>query len=803
MKVPVSWLRQYVEFDDSIEGLAEKLTFSGAEVEGVETVGGDFDGVIVGEIKAVEMHPDADRLSVCTVFDGTDEVQVVCGAPNCAAGGKHPFAPVGAVLKGGFKIKKAKLRGIESFGMLCAEDELGLSDKHEGIMDLPEDAEPGTPLAELLGPPETVIDLEITPNRPDCLSMIGIAREVAAIYGSELKLPEVDFAESEESAEQLAQVEILDSAACPRYTARAMKGVEIKPSPAWMRKRLELAGVRSINNIVDITNYVMLECGQPLHAFDLDLLKQGRIIVRPAQAGEKIVTLDDEERELDEAMLVISDPEKAVAVAGVMGGATSEIGSETSSVLLESACFDPGSVRMTSKQLGLSSESSYRFSRGVDCGNVEWASRRATALLAEHAGAQVAQGLIDIYPAPVEAAVVECSTRSISNLLGLDISGEEMVDCFSALGLSVIESDADDKHRVEIPSFRSDLRREVDLAEEYARLYGLDKIPEAVPHAQVVPDACDLRDQARTACRDTLIGLGLRETMNYSLLSPELLDTFAIDDRERRIVLPHPISADQSVLRTTLVPQMVESLGRNHSRQIKQAAFFEMGRVFFKDSDSASSEEERISIGMMGAVGKTGLERFKPATAEDVFLWTKGLLANLILRQTGCEAVFESSRNPALIPGLALEILLDGECVGVLGVLRKAIASQWRIQEPVAVAEVRTDPLLDHSGEIRPYAEISTQPAIERDMALIVRDNLKHADILEVISANAPEELESVSLFDIFTGKGIPDGHKSMAYALTYRAADRTLTDDQANQYHESIKDAIRNKLDVEIREGA
>lgn len=799
MKVPVSWLRQYVEFDDSIEGLAEKLTFSGAEVEGIETVGGGFEGLVVGEIKAVEPHPNADRLSLCTVDDGNEELQVVCGAPNCAVGGKHPFAPVGTVLQGEFKIKKAKLRGIESFGMLCAEDELGISEDHEGIVELDDSAVPGTPLAELMGPPETVIDLEITPNRPDCLSMIGIAREVAAIYGSEVKIPSVDFAETATPVEELAQVEVLDSAACPRYTARAMTDVEIKPAPEWMRKRLELAGVRSINNIVDISNYVMLECGQPLHAFDHDRLAEGRIVVRPAREDEVINTLDDEERDLEADMLVIADVDQAVAVAGVMGGATSEIGDGTTSVLLESAYFDPAGVRTTSKKLGLTSESSYRFARGVDCGGVEWASRRAAALLAEYADAEVAMGVIDIYPAPIEATRVSCSTRSISALLGIDIATGELADCFESLGLEVIESD-NDGCRVGIPSFRSDLRREVDLAEEYARIYGLDNIPAAAPRAQVVPDACDRRDQALTACRDMLIGLGLRETMNYSLLSPELLDTFAIEDPGERIVLPHPISADQSVLRSSLIPQMVESLGRNHSRQIKRAAFFELGRVFRKGDAGASAEEERISIGLMGTVGKTGLERFKPATEEEMFIWIKGLIGNLILRQAACEAKFEPSGNAALIPGLALDVSIDGNAVGVCGVLRETIGSQWRIQEPLALAELRIDPLIDSGGGIRRYSEISTQPAIERDMALVARDGLKHAEILEVIEANAPAELESVALFDIFTGKGIPEGHKSMAYALSYRADDRTLTDEQANHFHERIKSAVRKALDVELR---
>jgi phenylalanyl-tRNA synthetase beta chain len=385
MRLPISWLKEYVDYNDTPQGLAEKLTLSGTEVEGIETVGGTFEGVVVGEILRVEKHPNADKLTLCTVNTGTGEVTVVCGAPNARAGMMAPFAPAGVTLPNGLKLEKRKVRGVESCGMLCAEDELKLSDDHTGLMELDAGFAPGTPLAEVLGPPDTVLELEITPNRPDCLSVLGIAREVAALYGTKVRRPEVALREEGDPVEKQTSVEIRDADGCPRYTARILKNVKIGPSPAWMKRRLEMSGIRAINNVVDITNYVMLECGQPLHAFDQKLLKEGRIVVRRFGDGEKLATLDGVERPMDAGMLVIADARRPVAVAGVMGGAGSEIHDDTETVLLESAFFKPQDNRATSKRLGLSTESSYRFERGVDIESVEWASRRAAALLRRRA----------------------------------------------------------------------------------------------------------------------------------------------------------------------------------------------------------------------------------------------------------------------------------------------------------------------------------------------------------------------------------------------------------------------------------
>ncbi|MDH3346119.1 MAG: phenylalanine--tRNA ligase subunit beta, partial [Kiritimatiellaceae bacterium] len=515
MKFPLSWLKELVDFEDTLEGLSDKLTFAGLEVEQIETIGNALDGVVVGEIIQVEPHPNADKLRLCTVEYGAEEtMRVVCGAPNVAVGGKHPFAPVGTTLPGGFTLKRAKIRGEVSMGMLCAKDELGLGKDHSGLLVLDADLAPGTPFNTLIPPPESVFELEITPNRPDCLSIIGIAREVAAIYGTELKIPSVELTETADAVDSLVSVDIQDVERCPRYTARVLKNAKVGPSPDWMVTRLEACGIRAINNLVDITNYVMLETGHPLHAFDHTLLQDGKIIVRRAAQGEKFTTLDEADRELTSEMLVIADPAKAVALAGIMGGANTEIKDDTSTVLLEAATFEQSGVRHTVKALGHSTDSSYRFQRGVNPDTVEWASRRAAALMAELADADVCAGVIDAHAASAAKTTINVKWANICKLIGLEISDDEMKRIFQALEISILESDQEGA-MLEIPTFRGDLTREVDIIEEVARMHGVDKIPEKLPIAQVIGGAHDDRTRAVNACRKNLAGLGAREILNY------------------------------------------------------------------------------------------------------------------------------------------------------------------------------------------------------------------------------------------------------------------------------------------------
>lgn len=798
MKLPLTWLRDYVDCGASVQELSDALTFSGVEVEGIETCGTDLTGMVVAAVEDVRPHPNADRLTLCTAFDGEQRLPVVCGAPNVRPGMRAAFAPVGSVLANGMKLKKAKIRGEVSRGMLCAEDELGLSDDHEGIIELPADTEPGTPLAELLGGPETVLDLEITPNRPDCLSIIGLAREVAALYGRDLRIPAFALPESGDAVETLTRVDLEDPAGCPRYTARIVRGVEVAPSPDWMQKRLQWCGIRPINNLVDITNFVLLECGQPLHAFDRDRLREGRIVVRRAHRGERMHTLDDVERPLDPDMLVIADAEGPVALAGVMGGAGSEIGEATRDVLLESAFFDPGLIRRTARAAGLSTDSSYRFERGVDIGCVDWASRRAAALMAEHAGGAVAPGVIDAYPDPAPPVRVPCRWSHVRDVVGVDAPDREIRARLEAIGLTPVD-EADRAATFEVPSWRGDLTREIDLVEEFARLHGLQHIPVPAPRARIVPDADDTPMRARSDLRRDLVGLGLQEIVNYSLVSGELLDSFDPDNADRRVELPNPISADQSILRTSLLPQMVETLGRNRAHQVPTARLFELGTVFSRQGDGAA-EEQRLALGLLGPAGRPPLAGRDPVREEEAFAWLKGLIEALLARADIRRPALTALDSPLFEPGRAVEIRAQDRPIGRMGLVRRGLRESLRIETPLPVAELAVAPLVQTFGAVRRVASVAPYPPVSRDISLFCRSRIRHGEIEEVIRRAAPKELENISLFDIFAKKDTDQ--KSLAYSLTYRAADRSLTDEEANSLHEQVVAALRAMSGVELREG-
>lgn len=800
MKVPVSWLKDYVDIDVTAEDIADRLTFSGVEVEGIEAVGLEYEHVVVGELRSIDRHPQADRLSVCRVSDGSEDLQVVCGADNFAVGDKVPLAKIGAQLAGGLKVKKAKLRGVESFGMLCAEDELALSDDHGGLMLLPKALDAGTPFADVVGPPDVVLALEITWNRPDCLCVIGIARELAALYGVPLRLPPLAHAEGGPAVETLARVRIDDAAGCPRYIARVLTGAKLGPSPMWMQRRLSLCGVRPINNIVDVTNYVMLECGQPLHAFDHALLQDGQIVVRRAADGETMSTLDGLKRAITPEMLVIADAHRPVAIAGVMGGAGSEITDTTETVLLESAAFHAPLIHATSVALGLNTESSHRFERGVDVGNVEWASRRAVQLLVELTGAAAAKGSVDLYPGRRAPEKITCRYAHVRSRIGVAISDEDIRGILNALELSVVDQAAE-SCAVEIPSFRLDLEREADLIEEVARIHGLDGIPEELPTARIVPDADDSSTHARGGCRSALIALGLSEAMHYSFLSGQLLDVFGRDLAARRVVLPHPVSSDYAIMRDSLVPQMVETLGRNLSRQVSDVALFEIGKVFRKSEEGSIGEADHLCIGAMGKVGRQGIDCRRPVSDEEMFLWMKGIVEQFFKARHVWDYAFKGATYPPFDAGACVEILVGGGVIGNMGLLASHIREKWRMQEPVAVCEISLKTLL--SSALRPsgLSPVPAYPAVSRDIAMVIDEGVRHADIIRVIWESAPPELTQVKLFDIYRDKRIGGAMKSVAYSLEYRSLERTLTDGEANGFHARIKDALRSGLKAEIRE--
>ncbi len=801
MKIPLSWLKDYVDLEVSAEELAEKLTFSGTEIESITRVGAGLEDIVVGEILSVDPHPNADRLRLCRVSAGEDPVPVVCGADNVTPGMKAAFAPVGATLPGGMKIKRTRIRGEESLGMLCAEDELQLSDNHEGIMALDDGAEPGSPVSQFLPPEDVVLELEITWNRQDLLSVIGVAREVAALYDLPLKMPDISLVESEDTVESMARVSVEDTDGCPNYTARVICDVTQSPSPAWMQRRLEMCGVRAINNLVDITNYVMLECGQPLHAFDRALLDGHEIVVRRAKPGETLTTLDGLERSLSDDTLVIADAKRPVALAGIMGGAGSEIHEGTSEILLESAAFDAPCIRRTSSRLGLSTESSHRFERGVSVELAEWASRRAAALFQNYAGGSVCRGVISRRACPNTRPEVSMRYGRARSLIGLELSKEDMDGILNRLGFRPVRSD-EETCLIEVPDHRLDIQIEADLIEEIARVHGIDQVPAGVPAVIMDPGADESRNRAERKCRQALRGLGLTEIINYSFLEESSLDDFDGGDRSARLYLPNPVSRDFGVMRNSLFPQMVSTLGRNLAHQNTTLSFYEIGTVFQRDSSAEIRESQVLAVGMMGPVGRPLFDRRRKVEREEALMWLKGVLLSLAKALNAPEIRFVSTSHTGFEDSACLQVEIDGTVCGTLGLAAGSICSRWRMSNPLCLLQLELDPLIRHVHDAPRVEEITVYPAVERDLAVVVDESVLHETVVGAIRRDAPAELTGVELFDIFRSSAVGCGKKSLAYTLTYRSLSKTLTDEEVNAYSSEVRRRLEEDVGAEIRDG-
>ncbi len=817
MKLPISWLNEYVEVSDvPVQELAERLTRSGLQVEAIETTGPEplSDFFVVVEVKTCEPHPDSDHLHVTTVTDGKETWQVVCGAPNCRAGLKTAFAKIGAVVPdGGFKIKKGKLRGVESFGMLCSSKELALpGGDHAGIMELPPDAPVGAFLRDVVGgeKPETVFDIEVTWNRPDALSVIGLAREFSAILGRPLKLPPVDFTESDTDVNDEVKVVVEDPVRCPRYTARVVVSVQDGPSPDFMRTRLEACGVRSLGLLVDVTNYVMLECGQPMHAFDYRTLSGRKIVVRDAKPGETIKTLDGVDRKLDETMLVIADAEKPSAVAGIMGGEGSEIAAGTDRVLIESALFEPESTKYTATKLGLGTESSYRYIRGVDKDLADWASRRAAHLLQKYGNAVVAKGVVDVdsRTRPLNADVTLSFDRARS-LIGIPVGNDAMVVILERLGFVCRESGpgrlfaAASTATFGVPSWRWDIQLEADLVEEIARMYGLDNIPDTMPSAPSISPLSDAPFRAREKVRETCLALGFTEAMHYSFLSAGELNAFdpRQETAESRLALPDPVSAEYGILRDSLLPQLMGSLGRNATHQLDEAKLFEIGRVFGKAKDGKPFESERLSLGFIGPVGRDALDRRRAVTTEEALVWIKGAIERLATSQHVGKLEFRLADHPAFETGAALAIVVNGRPAGLAGVLSAKLRHPFRLTTQMALAELDLAPLMKRFDAVGKVSAVPAFPMVKRDIAFVAGSSVTHEAVVKCIRKAAPPELTGISLFDIFSSKDIGKDRRSFAYSLAFRSPDRTLTDDEVNRAFVKIADALKATLQVDVRE--
>ena len=799
MRVSLEWLRDYIDIEMTDSELADALSMSGTAVDRVLTLGGGVTGVVAAEVLEVKPHPGADSLMLAVVNDGTSVHEIVCGAPNLRAGMKSPMARVGATLPAvsAKPLKKAKIRGVESVGMLLAGDELGISEDHTGILELAPDTVVGTDVGDLLVLEDVVFELEITPNRPDCMSMIGVAREVSALTGKPVKMPATDLAESGPPIDGLAKVMLEDPAGCPRYTARALTGVSIAPSPPWMQRRLTAAGLRPISNVVDVTNYVLLEVGQPLHAFDLDLLSEQTIIVRKAGRGEPIKTLDGVDRQLDDRAVVIADASEPVALAGIIGGEDSEVKDSSTNILIESAHFDPTSILLTSKRLGVRTEASARFERGVDPNGTSFAAARAARLMNELAGGAIAMGEIDEYPEQIVPVKLELRAARTDRVLGTDLEPARQASILKSLDMSV---SGEETMEVIVPTFRRDLEREIDLIEEVARIFGYGEIPTTLPRGGGMAAGLTAQQSVQACLIDSLIAEGLSQAVTFSFMRPgdlDLLELDASDNRRRTVSILNPVADTGEVLRTTLLPGLLRAAAGNINRGNRDLALFEAGRAFIaRGEGELPYEVEAVALLQCGSLFPATWSR--PDAPVDYFD-LKGVLEN-VAETLGLEAPqFAPRIEPFLAPGRAASVLIDGKDAGYVGLLHPRVAAAFDLEGEFYICEFEVR-LLTEAVLPRVYSPVGRFPNVKVDIAAIVEEGTAASTVEEVIRKNAGRYLKSVRLFDLYRGPQVGDGKKSLAYALEFGSAEGTLTDEQAHSEMDRIIGAIERELGASIR---
>ena len=804
MLVSLEWLKDYVNTQDlASEVLAEKITRSGIEVDAVIDRASGMEKVVVGHVVSKEKHPEADKLNICQVDVGEAELQqIICGAPNVDAGQKVIVARPGAHLPGGIKIKKAKLRGHESNGMICSLQELGVEGKlvpkayAEGIYVLPADATPGADALELLGLRDTVLELGLTPNRSDALSMLGVAYEVGAILSEEVKYPEISYSTSSEKAEDVLKLRVEDAQANPMYVAKVVKNVKIAESPMWLQHRLMAAGVRPHNNVVDVTNYILMEYGQPLHAFDYDALATGEIVVRKATEGEKITTLDDQERTLKASDLVITNGKEPVAIAGVMGGANSEVTDNTTTVVIESAYFDGLTVRQTSRDLGLRSDASARFEKGVDPNRVIPAAERAAALLAELAGGEVLEGTCIVDELDKSPARVVVSPDFINERLGMKISLEDMLSILNRLKFGV--EAANGLLIIDVPTRRQDIKIEEDIVEEIARLYGYDEIPMTLPEGAQVGRLTPYQEKRRVV-RNFMEGAGLYQAVTYSLTSDALSQRFALKaEPVTRLLMP--MSEERSTLRQSLIPHLIEAAAYNVARKADNVALYEIGSVFLgQTAEELPFEEEHVAAVLTGKwVDHAWQGEHK---AVDFFV-LKGIVEGVIGKLGLSERIsFAKAEVDGLHPGRTASILLDGEQVGIIGGLHPAEEKAWGVKETY-VMEMNLVALLEASSNEAPlgYTPVPRFPAMSRDIALVLDRATAAGEVVSVIRAANVKLLKDIRVFDVYEGEKMEAGKKSVAFSLTYFDPERTLTDEEVVAAHNKVLKAIATIEGTEVR---
>lgn len=789
MKFPISWLNDYVDIKDvSAKDFAHALTMSGSKVEGVENAGDEIKNVVVGKLLEVTKHQNSDHLNICQVDIGDGVVQIVTGAQNIKTGDYVPVAKHNSYLPGGVHITKGKLRGEPSNGMLCSYEELGLSKEDvpyaadDGILIFPEPIAPGTDIKDVFGLDEDVVEFEITSNRPDCFSVIGLARETAVTFGRpyEIKTPVVKG--SGGNVNDIAKVTV-KSDDCLRYAARVIKNVKIAESPKWLKDRLHLSGIRSINNIVDITNYVLLEYGQPMHAFNLEDLEDGEIVVRKAEDNEKITTLDGEERQLDSSMLVICDKHKPVCVAGVMGGENSEVRETSDAILFECATFDGPCVRLAAKKLGLRTEASSRYEKGLDVNNVIPALNRACELVEMLGAGEVVDGTIDVVNCEYKPTKIELRPDKINAFLGTDISRDEMVKILTSLEFKI------DGDTITVPSFRPDVLREADVAEEVARIYGYNNIKSTPLRGETTRVIKPANQVVEEIVHNCLVAHGLYETLTFSFIGPKLIEQINTNDEKlkKAVVIKNPLGEDTSIMRTTLIPSVMSTLALNHARRNDSAKIYELANVYIPvEGEKLPDEHKNITIGMYGGCD---------------FYDMKGIVEELLdaLKIKDADYVPETE-NTTFHPGRCANLVKDGKKIGVFGEVHPTVSKNFGMDTRVYICELDLNTLISFYSDSVKYKQLPKYPAVSRDIAMLIDDNINVSKIEKIIKKNAGNILEGYTLFDVYKGSQIPEGKKSVAYSVTFRADDRTLTDDEISAVFDKILAGLKELLGAELR---
>ena len=790
MKVPYNWIKDYVDIKVTPKELGDKLTLTGSQLEEVIMEGDNIKNIVVCHIEEIKKHKDADRLSVCQVNIGSEVIQIVTAADNMKEGDKVPVALHKSILADGSEIKKGKMRGEVSNGMFCSEEELGIAGDEpvEGLMILKEDAEVGMDIKEHLGLNKAILDFDITSNRPDCLSIVGMAREAAAAYGLSYKMPNMKYmSKCMDDVNNELKVEV-KSDKCRRYMARKVKNVKVKPSPKWMQERLTEAGIRPINNIVDITNFVMLEIGEPMHAFDVREISTNKIIVESAKDGEKFTTLDGVERSLSEKFICIKDSHKTIALAGIMGGLNSEIKENTTEVIFECANFNGTNIRVNSKALNLRTESSSRFEKDIDPNLAEDAMNRACTLVNELDAGEVCLGTIDVYNAPKNESFIEVSVDWINKFLGTKISDEEMKKALDSVDLKTEISK--NTLKVTIPTFRVDIGIKEDIAEEVARMYGYDKIPTTVFDEAPFRENKNKNEVLRELVMESLFASGVNQSISYSFTSPKVLDKIKVPEDSKirdMIKIKNPLGEDFSVMRTSSLPSIMESLSRNYSRNNEYAKLFEVGKTYIKvEGEKLPLEKNVLTIGIYGNFD---------------FFNLKGIVENVINSLGIKKAKYSrETENTTFHPGKTAQITIKGKVCGVFGEIHPDVAENYNIETPCYAAELDLDMLYENANTTKVYTPIAKFPAATRDIAIVVDEEVLAGDIEEIMKKSGGNLVEKITLFDIYRGSQIESGKKSMAYAIIYRDKKKSLTDKEVSKIHDRILQSLQKNVGAELR---